>query len=279
LFSYPAQPVCAKLGAVKTDSLFYRIFQTLPGSFFSLIGQSPEQAEGYQFRSVEIKQTAFRIDGIFLPSRPAQPVYFVEVQFQEDPQFYARFFSEIFLYLRQYPEPNDWRAVVIFPSRNVEPNDSSHYRALLNSNQVLRIYLNEIDEEGTSMSLGILKLVVEPETTAAEKARRLLEQVRSEPRETIRRDMIELIETVVSYKFASMSKEEIEAMLTITESEFKQSRLYKSIEQEGKREGKLETVPEFLKLGLSLEQIAQALHLPLEEIEAVATTTSNPENS
>jgi predicted transposase/invertase (TIGR01784 family) len=268
---------------VKTDSLFYRIFQTLPGSFFSLIGQSPEQAEGYQFRSVEIKQTAFRIDGIFLPSRPPQPVYFAEVQFQEDPQFYARFFSEIFLYLRQYPEPNDWRAVVIFPNRNVEPDDSSHYRALLNCNQVERIYLDEIDEEGTSMSLGILKLVVEPEATAAEKARRLLEQVRSEPREAIRKDMIELIETVVSYKFASMSKEEIEAMLTITDSEFKQSRFYKSIEQEIEQacvvKGKLETVPEFLKLGLSLEQIAQALHLSIEEIEAAAQATSNPENS
>jgi predicted transposase/invertase (TIGR01784 family) len=268
---------------VKTDSLFYRIFQTLPGSFFSLIGQSPEQAEGYQFRSVEIKQTAFRIDGIFLPSRPPQPVYFAEVQFQEDPQFYARFFSEIFLYLRQYPEANDWRAVVIFPSRNVEPDDSSHYRALLNCNQVERIYLDEVEEEETSMSLGILKLVVEPETTAAEKARRLLEQVRSELREPIRRDMIELIETVVSYKFASMSKEEIEAMLTITDNEFKQSRFYKSIEQEIEQacvvKGKLETVPEFLKLGLSLEQIAQALHLSIEEIEAAAQATSNPENS
>ena len=87
--------------------------------------------------------------------------------------------------------------------------------------------------------------------------------------------MIELIETVVSYKFSSMSKEEIEAMLTISESEFKQSRLYQSIEQEGK----LETVPEFVKLGLSLEQIAQALHLPLEEVEAAAQATSNPENS
>jgi predicted transposase/invertase (TIGR01784 family) len=263
---------------VKTDSLFYRIFQTLPGSFFSLIGQSPEQAEGYQFRSVEIKQTAFRIDGIFLPSLPAQPVYFAEVQFQEDPQFYARFFSEIFLYLRQYPEPNDWRAVVIFPNRNMEPDDSSHYRALLNCNQVERIYLNEVEEEGTSISLGILKLVVEPETTAAEKARRLLEQARSEPRETIRRDMIELIETVVSYKFSSMSDEEIEAMLTITDSEFEQSRLYQSIQRKGKLEGKLETVPELLKLGLSLEQIAQALHLPIEEIEAATQAPLNPEN-
>ncbi len=105
---------------------------------------------------------------------------------------------------------------------------------------------------------------------------------------------MELIETVVSYKFSNISQEELQAMFTITEDEFKQSRLYRDISeralreglqegrqeglqegrQEGEREGKLKTVPEFLKLGLSLEQIAQALHLPIEEVEAATTVTS-----
>jgi predicted transposase/invertase (TIGR01784 family) len=98
---------------VKTDSLFYRIFQTLPESFFDL---------------VEIKQTAFRIDEVFLPDTPAQPVYLVEVQFQDDAKFYSRFFSEIFLYLRQYDEPNDWQAVVILSNRATEPGDSIFVR-------------------------------------------------------------------------------------------------------------------------------------------------------
>jgi predicted transposase/invertase (TIGR01784 family) len=259
---------------VKTDSLFYRIFQTLPESFFDLIGQSPQ---GYQFRSVEIKQTAFRVDGVFLPDTPAQPMYFVEVQFQNDARFYARFFSEIFLYLRQYDEPDDWQAVVIFPDRNTEPNGRLRYRALLGCDQVQKIYLDELTEEA-SLSLEILKLVVEPEVTAIDRARRLLAQARAESVETVRRDMMELIETVVSYKFSNISQEELQAMFTITEDEFKQSRLYQDISEralrEGEREGKLKTVPEFLKLGLSLEQIAQALHLPIEEVEAATTATS-----
>jgi predicted transposase/invertase (TIGR01784 family) len=259
---------------VKTDSLFYRIFQTLPESFFDLIGQSPQ---GYQFRSVEIKQTAFRVDGVFLPDTPAQPIYFVEVQFQNDAKFYARFFSEIFLYLRQYDEPDDWQAVVIFPDRNTEPDGRLRYRALLGCDQVQQIYLDELTEEA-SLSLGILKLVVEPERTAIDRARRLLEQARAESVETVRRDMMELIETVVSYKFSNISQEELQAMFTITEDEFKQSRLYRDISEralrEGEREGKLKTVPELLKLGLSLEQIAQALHLPIEEVEAATTATS-----
>jgi predicted transposase/invertase (TIGR01784 family) len=257
---------------VKTDSLFYKIFQTLPESFFDLIGQSPE---GYQFRSVEIKQTAFRVDGVFLPDTPTRPIYFVEVQFQDDARFYARFFSEIFLYLRQYDEPNNWQAVVIFPNRATEPDDRIRYRALLDSDQVQQIYLSELTEEA-SLSLGILKLIVEPEGTAVEKARRLLEQAQAEPLETIRRDMMELIETVVLYKFPAMSRGELEAMLNL--SDLKQTRFYQEAKEEGliegEREGKLKTVPELLKLGLSLEQIAQALHLPLEEVVAATTATS-----
>jgi predicted transposase YdaD len=53
---------------MKTDSIFYRIFQTLPQSFFELINLPPSEANAYDFASVELKQTAFRIDGVFLPT-------------------------------------------------------------------------------------------------------------------------------------------------------------------------------------------------------------------
>ncbi|PAX59691.1 hypothetical protein CK510_05870 [Brunnivagina elsteri CCALA 953] len=79
-----------------------------------------------------------------------------------------------------------------------------------------------------------------------------------------------------------MSREELEAMLCI-DDEFKQSRMYQSIKQDGleegqqegkklgKQEAKLEAVPRLLALGLSVEQIAQALDLTLEQVrEAVS---------
>jgi predicted transposase/invertase (TIGR01784 family) len=83
---------------VKTDSLLYRIFKTAPVIFFDLIGQSTPG--GYEFRSVEIKQTAHRIDGVFLPpnDRSDLPIYFAEFQFQDDGYIYHRLFAEIFLY-------------------------------------------------------------------------------------------------------------------------------------------------------------------------------------
>lgn len=73
---------------MKTDSIFYRLFQEFPSIFFELIGNPPETANTYQFSLVEIKQTAFRIDGVFLPTQDEEnPIYFVEVQFQPDSVF------------------------------------------------------------------------------------------------------------------------------------------------------------------------------------------------
>ncbi|RUR72589.1 DUF2887 domain-containing protein [Chlorogloeopsis fritschii PCC 9212] len=71
---------------MKTDSIFYQLFAEFPSIFFELIGRSPSDTQGYQFRSVEIKQTAFRIDGVFLPpeNNPDKTVYFCEVQFQKE---------------------------------------------------------------------------------------------------------------------------------------------------------------------------------------------------
>jgi predicted transposase/invertase (TIGR01784 family) len=79
---------------VKTDSIFYRLFQEFPSIFFELIGEPAQEANAYQFSSVEVKQTAFRIDGVFLPTQEGDnPLYFVEVQFQTDAEIYARLFA------------------------------------------------------------------------------------------------------------------------------------------------------------------------------------------
>ena len=62
---------------MKTDTLFYQLFQEFPSIFFELIGQSGTQANAYQFTSIELKQVAFHLDGLFLPSpdEPNLPIY------------------------------------------------------------------------------------------------------------------------------------------------------------------------------------------------------------
>ncbi len=155
---------------MKTDPIFYRLFQTFPGTFFELIGQPASEANAYRFASVELKQTAFRIDGVFLPLPEAgdRPIFFVEVQFQKDPKFYSRFFAEIFLYLHLYAPNQRWQAVVVFPQRRVEPTETLAYEDLLTSPRVQRIYLDESKSAlaSSSLLLGITGLIVEPEGTA-----------------------------------------------------------------------------------------------------------------
>ena len=68
-----------------TDTIFYQIFLTFHTLLFELLGQPPENAAGYQFTSVEVKEKAFRFDGIFMPNSEEKPIYFVEVQFQNKP--------------------------------------------------------------------------------------------------------------------------------------------------------------------------------------------------
>ena len=59
--------------------------------------------EQYRFQSVELKQTALRLDGFFRSpeDRPDLPLFFIEVQFQPTQDLYPRLFAEIFLYLKQ----------------------------------------------------------------------------------------------------------------------------------------------------------------------------------
>jgi predicted transposase/invertase (TIGR01784 family) len=98
-----------------------------------LLGQPATPAAHYHFESVELKQTAFRLDGVFRPppEQPDWPLYFIEVQFQRQADFYPRLFAEIFLYLHQHQPVHPWRAVVLYPSRGIDPGEHPHYSVLL----------------------------------------------------------------------------------------------------------------------------------------------------
>ncbi|NMG19348.1 Rpn family recombination-promoting nuclease/putative transposase [Brasilonema bromeliae] len=293
---------------MKTDSIFYRLFQEFPSIFFELIGEPPQEANAYQFSSVEVKQTAFRIDGVFLPTKESDnpstafklseaeasaalstsplrvnPIYFVEVQFQGDSEIYARLFAEIFLYLRQNQPQNDWRAAVIYPTRSIDTADRKHYREFFSSQRVSPIYLDELGEAvSLPISIATVKLVIENEDTAINKARELIDRTQQEiSSQQQQRQLLQLIETILIYKFPTMSREEIEAMFGL--SELKQTRFYQEAFEEGKQEGRLEaqleTVPRFLALGLTVEQIAQALGLSVQEVQQALQQQSSNESS
>jgi predicted transposase/invertase (TIGR01784 family) len=56
--------------------------------------------------------------------------------------------------------------------------------------------------------------------------------------------------------------------------ELKKTTFYQEAFEEGKQEGKLETVPQLLSIGLSIEQIAQALNLDIETVKQAGKSQS-----
>ncbi|MBD2627029.1 Rpn family recombination-promoting nuclease/putative transposase [Trichormus variabilis] len=257
---------------MKTDTIFYSLFQAFPSIFFELINHSPAEAGTYEFTSHEVKQLAFRLDGLFLPTTkdPEKPFYIVEVQFQPDDDLYFRLFAELFLYLRQYTTPHPWQVVIIYPSRNIEREENLQFGEILLLERVTRIYLDELGE--SSLGVGVVKLVIETEEVAPALAKRLIAQANQQLTDaTSKRDLINLIETIIVYKLPKKSREEIEAMLGL--SELKQTKVYQEAVAEGKQEGITETTRKLalklLRIGMSLEQIAEVTELSLQQVQAL----------
>lgn len=263
-----------KQATLKTDSIFYRIFQSIPTTFFELINQPPQLASVYQFSSVEVKQLVFRIDGVFLPNAAELPIYFAEVQFQPNKKFYSRLFTEIFNYLDKTELTNNWRGVVIYPNRSVDTGDTERYTELLNSQRVTRVYLDELSSiETSSVGIETVKLIIEPESTATTRAIEIVNSAREQILDVATiREIIQLIETILIYKLPRLTQEEIGKMFGA--NELKQTRFYQDVFAEGKQEGKLETIPRLLALGLSIEQIAQGLGLDEQVVRQAAQPKS-----
>ena len=85
-----------------------------------------------------------------------------------------------------------------------------------------------------------------------------------------------MIESVLIYKLPRLNRQQIEAMFTL--SDLKQTRFYQEAFEEGREEGieqgeiagKLASVPFMLKLGATVEQIAEVLNLPLKNVQEAA---------
>ncbi len=166
------------------------------------------------------------MDGVFLPPAPTGIVYFAEAQFQKDEMFYERMISEISIYTyRNRARFVDWRAVVIYPSRSVEQSRLEMVREVLNSGRIQRVYLDELGEiEGLPIGLGLVVLTTIEGDEATSQARSLIDRSQGN------RAIIDLISTIIVYKFSNLSRDEVDAMLGI---ELEQTRVYQEAEQKG----------------------------------------------
>jgi predicted transposase/invertase (TIGR01784 family) len=202
---------------MRRDPIFYQMFQRSPQLLFDLIGYHPNNAADYRFDSVAVKEPKFEIDGVFLPpeSEPGT-VYFCEVQIQKDEQLYERLFGESLLYFyRNVSRFSDWQAVVIYPSRSIEQSKVYPHRSLLNSEQVHRIYLDELgDTRLLPIPVATTVLTILDEAEAPELARYLLARTEREELPAMEReDLIDIVTSIMVYKFTHLSRLEIKAML------------------------------------------------------------------
>jgi predicted transposase/invertase (TIGR01784 family) len=221
---------------MKTDTIFYQLFNTFHTLLFELIERPIAEAEGYEFSSVEVKEKAFRFDGIFSPKSQDKPIYLLEVQFQQKEDFYWEYLSEIYLYLNQYRPQQEWQAIAIFARRSYEPEPRSHVQEMLDCQRIQRVYLEDLLERETdSFAIGIIQLILSSESQAAIKARQLGEKIEQERDTEIQEQVLELIETVLVYKFPKLTRQEIEAMFTY--SDLKQTRVYQEAREEGEQRG------------------------------------------
>jgi predicted transposase/invertase (TIGR01784 family) len=223
---------------MRRDSIFYKLFQQYPNLLFELLTNSPENADEYRFDSVGVKEPKFEIDGVFLPPESSKPgvVYFCEVQFQKDERLYERLFAESYLYFyRNRARFSNLQIVIIYPSRNIEQSDILPYLSQLNSPQVNRIYLNELgDIRQLPIWVALMVLTTLDDEQATQEARYLLARNQQQEPQPANRAIIELVTTIMVYKFENKSQPEVEEMLGIT---LKETRVYREIKEEGIQEG------------------------------------------
>ncbi|CAN1210289.1 DUF4351 domain-containing protein [Tumidithrix helvetica PCC 7403] len=227
------------LALMKTDTLFYQLFQTFHSLLFELLDRPASEAEGYQFSSIEIKEKAFRTDGVFIPSTDDKLIYFTEVQFQLNDDFYLDFEAEIRLYLKQYRPKQDWKAVAIFARSNCEPEPPKHCQEAIALGRIVRVYLEDwLEHETNSLGIAIIQLILSSEKIAPKMAKALAAKVEQEISTDLQAEVVKFIETVLVYKFPKLSRQEIEKMFTQTD--LKQTRVYQEALEEGLQLGKQE---------------------------------------
>jgi predicted transposase/invertase (TIGR01784 family) len=252
---------------MKRDTLFFRIFKEFPDLLFDLTGNPPENASEYRFNSVAVKEPNFTIDGVFEPPvlDGTGKLYLAEVQMQLDEALCERTFAELFaLFYRSRKLYSDWQCVMIYLSRSTEQKITYPYRALLESDQVQIIYLDElgnIRDLPLTTSLAVLPTV--PPKKAPAEARDIIARAKEQPEQY--KVIVDLVARVMSYMFIDQSPQEIDKMLDI---QFEETRVYKDTYAKGKLDMALELLESNCGQ-LRVELVREVTALPISQLEAL----------
>jgi predicted transposase/invertase (TIGR01784 family) len=225
---------------MKTDKLYYQIFLSYPALLAELIPGLPADCE-FEYVAPVVKESEFRLDGLLMPltDNPNVPVVFLEAQMQPDNRFYGRYFAETHLYLYQYQINRPWRGLLILQSRQQQLGSETPYVILLD-HQVQRLYLQDLlNESQLPLSLALLQLIVLSDESVPQAAKELIKTAKSQGEQAFQ-TTLEIIEAILINKFPQLSPQEVLVMLDIKTADFRQTRFYQDVFQEGREEGREE---------------------------------------
>jgi len=259
---------------MKRDSLFFELFRDLPRGFFEAIGRPEIDPRQYELKAIEYKETAVRLDGVFQPLvAGAGPAYIWEAQWYSSNKVYANLLSKVGRFLEHGNPSQMWIAVVIYPTRSLEQKNLEPYECLLNSNQMVRVYLDELPPAPADrIELGILQMIGAGPEAALRQARTLVPALKSAKYSSgFRRRVIQFVETVILYQFPKLSREEIETMLQVTD--VRETRVFQEALQEGREEGReaaiLDVANRLLQLGRPIAEVVEATGLTPTKVRSL----------
>jgi predicted transposase YdaD len=188
---------------------------------------------------------------------------------QPGPRFYGRYFAETHLYLYQYQVERPWQGLLILQSRQQNLGSEAPYVVLL-ERQVQQLYLQDLrNESQLPLSLALLQLIVLSDESVPQAAKELLEAAKRKGTQTFQRTL-EIVEAILISKFPKLSPQEVLVMLDIKTADFRQTRFYQDVFQEGREEGEAKMLLKFLnhRFGdLPEDQVAQIKALPLAQLD------------
>jgi predicted transposase/invertase (TIGR01784 family) len=257
---------------MRRDTIFYQLFLRFPQLLFELVPNKPADADQYTFEAIEVKETSFRTDGAWMPPTPAGIVYFAEVQFQPDEIFYERMNAQISIFtFRNRHRCSSWQGVVLFPSRDLQQSSLTMISHLLDSGKIIPIFLDELPNDA-SPALKLMVLTTLEGETAIAAAKQALAQGQGN------RDIMEMVATIMVYKFTQLTRAEVDAMLGVT---LQETRVYQEAKAEGQTEGKLAMLAMISALlsqrfgALPQSMIDRLSELSIEQLEALGTQLFN----
>jgi len=207
---------------MKTDPLFYELFQAAPHTFFELVQIVPPCP--YRFESITVKMSEKRIDGVLEPFDISQPYYFLEVQAFPDDVIYWRATREVATFFEQRPHLKDarWQAIVLWVNIDDDPGYGA-LRLLARKPKPNLLSLDLIDLlkklPENSLALNVLRpLLAEDEREVRENVVQWVEHIRQATGadSNLEERLMSVFSQLIEQKFKTLNYKELSQMLRLT---------------------------------------------------------------